>query len=530
MPIRHLTLAIALALGSVSVPLLIQPAAAAISMEQEALASTVESRFNNLIKLNSEYYDLILGSEAMVERVSHEVTSYERNESGAKAMTTLTLEFNPVVVKNGDIPKVITLNLDNDIAYNDDLLSQDVIADIKTTLVTDEAFQQLADIDDEDLNTLKEALEYVDIQSQLLPEGEYTNHIAVKPFNVSEDGETIDFQGLTFDSSGNEADILYAAGAAHLDVKKLSVVNEYEVDQGEVIDVQRDTLTLEPFTSDITLTKDGDLTFAASTLTLAVTDAYEDMLFNIDSITGEGSEVFFDKDIATFTGKQHYRAENVSIQDLIYDKAFIANSVDFSYDITKENALYNTESELVVDLDAESFSSLTQLPNLQVNTITFSGTTQRISADAYQEMNNFGLLAAEDGEEAFKTALQTLLSDLARTEGALQIKLGIDTDQGSATFASDVTVKKDAVSDVQAWKDATEAEGPGLFISLLEKSINFDLKGSVSQDIIDALGLRDMMAMTVGYVVQEGGTYSIHLESKGDGIKLNGNAIPLPQR
>ncbi|UJF24105.1 YdgA family protein [Suttonella sp. R2A3] len=525
MHVRNLSLAIALGLGTVSAPLLIQPAAAAISMEQEELANTVESRFNNIINLNSEWFNLVVGASPMVKRMSYEVTGYERGEAGATATTALNIDLNRVAFKGQDVPKTITLNFDNNIAYNDELLGQDVIANIKTTLVTDEGLQQMADIDDEDLNKLQDALENVDINSQLLPEGKYTNHVEVKPFNVEEDGKKVDFQGLTVENSGNEADIASAAGSMHLDMKKLTVVNEYEAADGS--DPQTETLTLDPFTSDLTLTKDGDLSFESSTLTL--TDEYNDMVVNIDSITGEGSEVFFDKAISAFTGKQHYQAENLSIKNLAGDIALIANSAEVSHDIYKKDELYNTESGLVFDLDAESFAKLMQLPNLKVDTVSFSADTQRISADAYRAMNRFSVLAAENNDAAVDTMLQTVLTDLAHTEGAVQVNVNVDTDQGSATFAGDVKVKKDAVTDVQAWKDAFAEAGPGVFISLLEKSIDFDLKGEVPQDIINAVGLGEMMGMATGYVVKEGDTYSIHLESKGDGIKLNGNAIPMPQ-
>lgn len=536
MNIRYLTLAIALGLGSINTPLLIQPAAAAISMEQEALASTVEARFNNINQLSSELYNRIIGADPMFKHIGYETVNYERNADGATATTTLTIVLNKALLDDAEVPEHITLNFDNQITYNDSLLSQDVIADINTTLVVDEAFQSMADLDSDDLKKLQNALQYIEMHSQLLPEGVYTNRVTIKPFNVAEDSEHIDFQGLVLDSKGNEADISKAAGTVHLDMKKLTVVSKEDDDFSESeSDPTFSTFTLAPFTLDYALTGDGDLTLDSSPMTITTQGSQDDLTINVERISGEGSGIEFDSDIATFLGKQHYRADNILIHDKIENKELRINHFAMDNNVSKvtipnhSDALYGIESGVTIDLDAGSFSNLSGLHGLSVKRIYAQFDAHRLSANLYNVINELAYLDAGQDDAAVRAKLQSLLSDLAYNQSHFQIDFALDSEQGEATLSIDVDVKKDAVTDVASWEQAFEQPGPGAAINLLQKSVNFDIKASVPQSIIDAVGLTDMMAMTVGYVVKEGDTYSAHLQNSADGIKLNGNVIPLPQ-
>lgn len=529
MNIRHLTAAVLLGLGSVSTPLLISQAQAA-DMEMQAQAEQVKARIANLDKITTQTYQRFFSQSPVLQSITVETGDYQATDTGLNAVSKVTITRNPAYLEESDNPDIV-LEMKDNILFNDELSNQGILARVEGEVIPNEDLKNLLDVqDNQDAENLNKALEYLAITSDLYNDGRINQLVQIKPFELNEDGETIQFDGLNLTSQSNESSLADGAGKVELAFGKLTITSapSGEAAQSEEQPVSS-IVTFHPVKANYELTEGGDMTL--NTSPIKIENSEDNMLITIDGVKGKGDDIHFDDELGTFIGEQEFVFDNIQIKDDTMPSPIIIDSIRYDTDAEKDGDLYDFGGGINIDVNGESIRNLTGMTGLEIEDIEIKASFENLSADTFKLINYELPVITETQDQArLQHNMQNLISDMASNQAKLDIDVAFNTDQGDATFVADIKAKDDAVTDVQQWQAAMDSQQPTAMINLLQQSFDFDIKLTVPESLIQATGMEGMMAMTTGYVVKEGSDYVLHIENTDDGIELNGNVMPLPQQ
>lgn len=517
---RNLTLAILFGLGMTHIPILISTAQAE---EAQASIEQIEARINKIDEIMTRASNRFLASAPSIDKVNITTADYQNTNDGATANTTLTIDFAPQYLGKDD-PQTFTLNFADTIIKNADLQNKGIIARIERKIVVDDNLKKLLDLDAQEIKQFSQAIQHLQISMDLLPEGKIAQTFTITPFEVSEDGTSVKFDGLTVTTDENEANMIDGVGKMHLEFKQLTT------------DSPEQKLTVTPFSVDYELDDDGDLELNTSPIKLTIDK--DNTVFTIKRISGKGDDIRFDDAIGGYIGEQEYLLDSIKLNNDKMPTPLILDSVRLTSAAKQSNSLYQYNGGLVIDFNGESISKLSGMTGLELEDGKLNFSSKNISAQTMQTLNQLyaaiGALQPPESEHNTKindeisARSQALLNQLAADQSSVAFDLAIDTDQGDATFVTNIKVKKDAVTDLNAWQAAFAAPEPTQILDLMQRSLDFNIKLDIPESLVNAAGLTPMMAMGTGFIIKDGSDYTMRIKNTDKGIELNGNLMPLP--
>ena len=200
---------------------------------------------------------------------------------------------------------------------------------------------------------------------------------------------------------------------------------------------------------------------------------------------------------------------------------------------TKKGSTYSTASSFKVSPKTDFVKMLTGIDGLAINStnleFNFSGLSVATVKEFQELMSSiYAQKGADELDKLGKTFAEKLIPDLAANNGEMKLALNGETQAGKATASIVVNVKKDAKSFTEEELAILDSKDEKARMKIITDRLSIKVNVAVAKDILAKSGVEALFLITAkDFVKEENGNYVLEAELTSDGVKVNGQVIPL---
>ena len=282
---------------------------------EDGLAQQAEERYRATASLVNEVYQKMYGQNPLsgLKKYQTDIADYQRGDNGATATSSVTIEFAPHFYK-GEITPITLKSLDT-ITYNQELLSQGIVARVEGKLDLDNLddakkfLKAQFNTSDDNIDKLVSALKHVKVSTDLLTDNNAVSTIEITPFQVQEGDDSLDFKGLKQEIRYNEKTLPEGILALNLNLEPITftLTDKRDNEGGSA------TIALSSVSAEYAIKEDGSLTLKTSPFKAETTAKNGLTVFEMDGIEGHGNNVKYESAIMTYLGDIEANANNLRV-------------------------------------------------------------------------------------------------------------------------------------------------------------------------------------------------------------------------
>lgn len=282
---------------------------------EDGLAQQAEERYRGTASLVNEVYQKMYGQNPLsgLKKYQTDIADYQRGDNGATATSSVTIEFAPHFYKGEITP--ITLKSHDTITYNQELLSQGIVARVEGKLDLDNLddakkfLKAQFNTSDDNIDKLVSALKHVKVSTDLLTDNNAVSTIEITPFQVQEGDDSLDFKGLKQEIRYNEKTLPEGILALNLNLEPITftLTDKRDNEGGSA------TIALSSLSAEYAIKEDGSLTLKTSPFKAETTAKNGLTVFEMDGIEGHGNNVKYESAIMTYLGDIEANANNLRV-------------------------------------------------------------------------------------------------------------------------------------------------------------------------------------------------------------------------
>lgn len=282
---------------------------------EDGLAQQAEERYRATASLVNEVYQKMYGQNPLsgLKKYQTDIADYQRGDNGATATSSVTIEFAPHFYKGEITP--ITLKSHDTITYNQELLSQGIVARVEGKLDLDNLddakkfLKAQFNTSDDNIDKLVSALKHVKVSTDLLTDNNAVSTIEITPFQVQEGDDSLDFKGLKQEIRYNEKTLPEGILALNLNLEPITftLTDKRDNEGGSA------TIALSSVSAEYAIKEDGSLTLKTSPFKAETTAKNGLTVFEMDGIEGHGNNVKYESAIMTYLGDIEANANNLRV-------------------------------------------------------------------------------------------------------------------------------------------------------------------------------------------------------------------------
>lgn len=282
---------------------------------ENGLAQQAEERYRATASLVNEVYQKMYGQNPLsgLKKYQTDIADYQRGDNGATATSSVTIEFAPHFYK-GEITPITLKSLDT-ITYNQELLSQGIVARVEGKLDLDNLddakkfLKAQFNTSDDNIDKLVSALKHVKVSTDLLTDNNAVSTIEITPFQVQEGDDSLDFKGLKQEIRYNEKTLPEGILALNLNLEPITftLTDKRDNEGGSA------TIALSSVSAEYAIKEDGSLTLKTSPFKAETTAKNGLTVFEMDGIEGHGNNVKYESAIMTYLGDIEANANNLRV-------------------------------------------------------------------------------------------------------------------------------------------------------------------------------------------------------------------------
>lgn len=282
---------------------------------ENGLAQQAEERYRATASLVNEVYQKMYGQNPLsgLKKYQTDIADYQRGDNGATATSSVTIEFAPHFYK-GEITPITLKSLDT-ITYNQELLSQGIVARVEGKLDLDNLddakkfLKAQFNTSDDNIDKLVSALKHVKVSTDLLTDNNAVSTIEITPFQVQEGDDSLDFKGLKQEIRYNEKTLPEGILALNLNLEPITftLTDKRDNEGGSA------TIALSSLSAEYAIKEDGSLSLKTSPFKAEATAKNGLTVFEMDGIEGHGNNVKYESAIMTYLGDIEANANNLRV-------------------------------------------------------------------------------------------------------------------------------------------------------------------------------------------------------------------------
>ena len=526
-------------------------------------AEQIEARYKEDAAQANALYEKFYASGPnanLFRKYDYSVSDYQKNEQGATAKASLTLDLNPAVY--GENVQPVILNFTDTITYNKELLDKGIVAQVEHKIDNPEviktfidnfaslAEQKTAGEETADGKTGEEkpaeekpgdkataagggintAFEHLQLHTDLLADDNAVAKVAITPFQYQEGDDSLDFKGFNYNIRYNSktlADGVYGLDFA-LEPLTFTATDKEDGDSA--------TVSIAPVKGAMDIKEDGTFSLKVDPIKTETTNTHGLSTFEIAGIDGKGEGVKFDSALGSYLGNVDINANGIRVSR--NNEAINLGDINIKAD-TKKNAAgnYDTAGTFVFKLDGASLKQA--IPNLSVEpqSLRLHVGLNELSAAANTSLTE-GLQLLNPHFAAGNTELppeavdkfQAAANEIIKNKTRFNTEIEAQTDSGKAQLTANVGIRSDSPVTAEEWQKAIDGaqENPLPLQDLLKNNLDLHAELRVSKSLVDKLGFSEMVEQQGAmFVTLEGDEYRVKIEGKEGKIELNGNPLPF---
>lgn len=468
-------------------------------------AEVAEKRYREYYENSNQMLAMLFKHQPL--EIKFNVDEYTKGEQKSSAKTSAKIKL------RGEEKFDIGLNLVEEINHDDSLAADKKIASVKSkysVAVSGEEEKTPEDLD-------KTVEEYLETSWDILADGSYQGNIAVKPVNKDGNGAIFKYDGLTAKTIVSDLDkpiFPFSVEIKSGELKFFDAKDAFTITPIEITGFRDEKgagkLKVAPFKVE---SKDQFVAHFAKGITINEQDKYD---ADIETVIAEKSSISI---------------PDVTLGDdkLTVEFAEISGTTA----TTKKGSTYSTASSFKVSPKTDFVKMLTGIDGLAINStnleFNFSGLSVATVKEFQELMSSiYAQKGADELDKLGKTFAEKLIPDLAANNGEMKLALNGETQAGKATASIVVNVKKDAKSFTEEELAILDSKDEKARMKIITDRLSIKVNVAVAKDILAKSGVEALFLITAkDFVKEENGNYVLEAELTSDGVKVNGQVIPL---
>lgn len=526
-------------------------------------AEQIEARYKEDVAQANALYEKFYatGPNAnLFRKYDYSVSDYQKNEQGAIAKASLTLDLNPAVY--GESVQPVILNFTDTITHNKELLDKGIVAQIEHKIDNPEAIktfidnfggsagQQTAGEETADGKTDEEkpaeekpgdkataagggintVFEHLQLHTDLLADDNAVAKVAITPFQYQEGDDSLDFKGFNYNIRYNSktlADGVYGLDFA-LEPLTFTATDKEDGDSA--------TVSIAPVKGAMDIKEDGTFSLKVDPIKTETTNTHGLSTFEIAGIDGKGEGLKFDSALGSYLGNVDINANGIRVSR--NNEAINLGDINIKAD-TKKSAAgnYDTAGTFVFKLDGASLKQAIPMLSVEPQSLRLHVGLNELSAAANTSLTE-GLQLLNPHFAAGNTELppeavdkfQAAANEIIKNKTRFNTEIEAQTDSGKAQLTANVGIRSDSPVTAEEWQKAIDGaqENPLPLQDLLKNNLDLHAELRVSKSLVDKLGFSEMVEQQGAmFVTLEGDEYRVKIEGKEGKIELNGNPLPF---
>ena len=496
----------------------------------------------------------------LFRKYDYSVSDYQKNEQGATAKASLTLDLNPAVY--GESVQPVILNFTDTITYNKELLDKGIVAQVEHKIDNPEAIKTFIDnfggsagqqttgentadgkTDEEKPTEEKPAdkatatgdgintvFEHLQLRTDLLADDNAVANATITPFQYQKDDDSLDFKGLSYNVRYNSKTLAEGIYGLDFTLEPLTFTASDKEDGDSA------TVSIAPVKGAMDIKEDGTFSLKVDPIKTETTNTDGLSTFEIAGIDGKGEGVKFDSALGTYLGTFDINANGIRVSR--NNEAINLGDINIKAG-TKKSAAgnYDTAGTFVFKLDGTSLKQAIPMLSVEPQSLRLHVGLKELSAAANTSLTE-GLQLLNPHLAAGKTDLppeaqskfRAAANEIIKNKTRFNTEIEVQTDSGKAQLTANVGIRSDSPVTAEEWQKAIDGaqENPLPLQNLLKNNLDLHAELRVSKSLVDKLGFSEMVEQQGAmFVTLEGDEYRVKIEGKEGKIELNGNPLPF---
>ena len=526
-------------------------------------AEQIEARYKEDAAQANALYEKFYASGPnanLFRKYDYSVSDYQKNEQGATAKASLTLDLNPAVY--GENVQPVILNFTDTITYNKELLDKGIVAQVEHKIDNPEAIktfidnfaslaeQKTAGEETADGKTGEEkpaeekpgdkataagggintVFEHLQLRTDLLTDDNAVASATITPFQYQEGDDSIDFKGLNYNVRYNNKTLAEGIYGLDFALEPLTFTATDKEDGDSA------TVSIAPVKGAMDIKEDGTFSLKVDPIKTETTNTHGLSTFEIAGIDGKGEGLKFDSALGSYLGNVDINANGIRVSR--NNEAINLGDINIKAD-TKKSAAgnYDTAGTFVFKLDGASLKQAIPMLSVEPQSLRLHVGLNELSAAANTSLTE-GLQLLNPHFAAGNTELppeavdkfQVAANEIIKNKTRFNTEIEAQTDSGKAQLTANVGIRSDSPVTAEEWQKAIDGvqENPLPLQDLLKNNLDLHAELRVSKSLVDKLGFSEMVEQQGAmFVTLEGDEYRVKIEGKEGKIELNGNPLPF---